>query len=80
MAVWNELPTFGLRKNESPKAVTNGLCILRISNRLCSFLGGGYQTKATSKFHMCKDRTNITNCKESPLKNGSDSLKKKAKV
>ena len=29
---------------------------------------------------MCKDRTNITNCKESPLKNGSDSLKKKAKV
>ncbi|MFT0407214.1 hypothetical protein ACMSEV_26655, partial [Bacteroides faecis] len=41
---------------------------------------GGYQTKATSKFHMCKDRTNITNCKESPLKNGSDSLKKKAKV
>lgn len=29
---------------------------------------------------MCKDRINITNCKESPLKNGSDSLKKKAKV
>ena len=29
---------------------------------------------------MCKDRTNITNCKESPLKNGSDGLKKKAKV
>lgn len=80
MAVWNELPTFGLRKNESPKAVTNGLCILRISNVCVRSWRGGYQTKATSKFHMCKDRTNITNCKESPLKNGSDSLKKKAKV
>lgn len=29
---------------------------------------------------MCKDKTNITNCKEKPLKKGSDSLKKKAKV
>ena len=36
----NSYRDLGLRKNESPKAVTNGLCILRISNRLCSFLAG----------------------------------------
>lgn len=41
---------------------------------------GRWAAKPTKILCMRKDITNITNCKESPLKNGSDSLKKKAKV